>query len=197
MKTLRNDDDRCSTFSSIDIHCDSCSSNTPEHPSPKYYDTKSRVSPCHSSQASRENYKNPRARVKTSPSSSFKKMFPVIPRPSFFSVNFLVLCVLSSCQATTDEVPTPIGKCDAGRMTVTIPTHAIPFKGIIHARGFRSNDACFANSSSTSFAPPSLTLNMLALPGDSDYCGVISLKVRETFVSLIRSKDSIRYRNGN
>lgn len=86
------------------------------------------------------------------------------------------LCLLSSCQGN-DEVPTPIGKCDSGRMTVTIPTHAIPFKGIIHARGFRNNAACFANSSSTSFAPPSLTLNMLSLPGDDDYCGIISLKV--------------------
>ena len=39
----------------------------------------------------------------------------------------------------SEQVPTPVGKCDAGRMIVTIPQNYLPFKGLIHARGFRNN----------------------------------------------------------
>ena len=104
------------------------------------------------------------------------------PFRRFFNCIHLFVVVLifipQNSSGQLEEVPTPVGKCDAGRMTVSLPTHAIPFKGIIHARGFRSNPNCFANSSSNSFAPPSLNLNLLSQPGDEDYCGVISLKVR-------------------
>lgn len=56
-------------------------------------------------------------------------------RPAAYLI--VLYCLLET--VTGQDVPTPVGKCDAGRMTVTIPTHAIPFKGAIHVRGFRSN----------------------------------------------------------
>lgn len=47
--------------------------------------------------------------------------------------------IATQCLWSAEEVPTPIGKCDNGRMSVSLPPYAIPFSGIIHVRGFRSN----------------------------------------------------------
>lgn len=62
-----------------------------------------------------------------------------VPLSTSTSASSLPLSLSPQQTQGQNILPTPVGKCENGRMIVSIPRNALPFKGVLHARGFRNN----------------------------------------------------------
>lgn len=94
---------------------------------------------------------------------------------------------------TTEFAPHVSATCKAGVMNIKVAFNG-SYTGTVHARDFRNSNCMVVGDGSSSV---SLSLNMLAKQGQSDYCGILvsNVNAEVSEINLINKLLNLKIRN--